>query len=256
MEMSSDLGTFQFKRQFDLLSTNTPEYEFTVPYIVENAVARLPHRRHFVDVGAGRGNLMKPLSKHFAVSSAVEPNELYHRELVEWARASGTKVSAYNQSWLDVELDDCADLFLMSHVLYYVPREEWLAFIDKAHGLLRPGGRIVIILNSLTNDVTKLYREFLKPDEWREIASAEAIGEMLQAEGYDAEASMFTSNIYAGSREDVHQLIDFLLLGRARFDDPAAQDHRAAYADARLRMSDGEGYAIRADAGLITIARS
>jgi SAM-dependent methyltransferase len=245
---------FQFKQQFDLLSTHTPEYEFTVPYIVEHVVNHLPQREHFIDIGAGRGNLSKPLSKHFAESSIIEPNKLYYQEVLEWASNNQVSITGYNETWLNVDLvDKCGDLFLMSHVLYYVPSDYWLTFINKAYELLNPGGRIVIILNSLTNDVTRLYKEFLQPHEWWEIASAEAVGAMLRREGYFLEGMKFKSNIYADTAEEVYQLIDFLLLGRAKFDNAVINEQREAYAEKHLKHS--EGYVIHADAGLIIVKK-
>lgn len=246
---------FQFKQQFDLLSTHTPEYELTVPYIVEHVVNHLPTREHFVDIGAGRGNLSKPLSKHFSETSIVEPNKPYYQEILAWAAKSKVAITGYNDTWLNVDMGGkCADLFLMSHVLYYVPSDYWLTFINKAYELLNPEGRIVIILNSLTNDVTRLYKEFLQPHEWWEIASAEAVGAMLRREGYFLEGMKFGSNIYADTSEEIHQLIDFLLLGRAKFDNEAINAQREAYAEAHLKH--GEGYVIRADAGLIIIKKA
>lgn len=244
---------FEFKQHFDLLSRHTPEYAFTVPYIVEHVVNHLPQRQHFVDVGAGRGNLCRPLSRYFAESSFIEPNTFYFDELRAWAEEENILLSGFNKDWLSVDTEKCADLFLMSHVLYYVPAELWLYFINKAYELLNAEGRIVIILNSLTNDVTRLYHEFLQPHEWWEIASAEAVGAMLRREGYLVEGMKFGSNIYADTRDEITQLIDFLLLGRASFDNEAMIEKRLAYAEEHLKHADG--YVIRADAGLITVTK-
>jgi SAM-dependent methyltransferase len=245
---------FQFKQQFDLLSTHTPEYEFTVPYIVEHVVNHLPQREHFIDIGAGRGNLSKPLSKHFRESSIVEPNKLYYQEVLAWAANHKVAVIGYNETWLNVDFEGkYGDLFLMSHVLYYVPTDYWLTFINKAYEALNPDGCIVIILNSLTNDVTRLYKEFLQPHEWWEIASAEAVGAMLRREGYFLEGMKFKSNIYADTAEEIHQLIDFLLLGRAKFDNATINQRRESYAEAHLKK--GSGYVIHADAGLIIVKK-
>lgn len=245
--------SFQFKQQFDLLSQHTPEYEFTVPYIIEHVVNYLPQRLHFVDVGAGRGNLSRPLSRFFQRSSVIEPNKLYFDELIAWGKEEGLDIRGFNQDWLSVETEECADFFLMSHVIYYIPAAYWLSFIHKAYELLNHGGRIVIILNSLTNDITRLYREFLQPHEWWEIASAEAVGAMLRREGYMLEGMKFASNIYAETPGQIAELIDFLLLGRAKFDDEAIQEKRRHYAEEHFKFENG--YKIRADAGLMIIRK-
>jgi hypothetical protein len=254
MQLPISDDSFQFKQQFDLLSSNTPEYEFTVPYIVEHVVKQLPQRVHFVDVGAGRGNLSKPLSRHFGESTIIEPNKLYFQEVLDWGKQENVSLSGYNETWLNVDMGEKkVDFFLMSHVLYYVPKEYWLYFINKAYEMLNADGRIVIILNSLTNDVTRLYKAFLQPHEWWEIASAEAVGAMLRREGYFLEGMKFQSNIYADSAQEAHELIDFLLLGRAKFNNATINAQREAYAEERLKSS--EGYVIRADAGMIIVKK-
>lgn len=243
----------QFKEQFDFLSTHTPEYEFTVPYIVEHVVNRLGQHAHFMDIGAGRGNLCKPLSAYFEQTTIVEPNKIYFDELHAWGQKKQIVLDGFNSDWLKVNTDKCADLILMSHVMYYVPAEYWLYFFYKAYELLNPNGRIVIILNSLTNDITRLYKEFLLPHEWWEIASAEAVGAMLRREGYVVDGMKFHSTIYADTPDTIAQLIDFLLLGRAKFDNAAIIEKRRSYAEKHFKRD--EGYLIRADAGLMIITK-
>ena len=49
----SNEHTFQFKRQFDILSKGTDEYSTTVPFIAAYTESELSQNNHFVDVGAG-----------------------------------------------------------------------------------------------------------------------------------------------------------------------------------------------------------
>lgn len=248
-------STTQFKEQFDLLSTHTPEYEITVPYIVEAVVNTLPQRGHFIDVGTGRGNLAKPLSSHFDVTTIIEPNKLYHDEVLAWARQHGREFRGKNTDWLSVEMEDNGvDMVLMSHVMYYVSGRDWSSFVRKAYDLLNPGGYVVIILNSLQNGVTDLYKEFLQPDEWREVASSEIVLQTLLDDQYEAiNVRFYQSDIIAESLEEAHELIDFLLLHRVNFGDMGNHDIRKEYAETYLR--NGKYYVIRADGHIISIGK-
>lgn len=245
----------QFKEQFDLLSKHTPEYEITVPYIVESIVSKLPERRHFIDVGTGRGNLARPISTHFDVTTIIEPNKYYHDEIMDWARQSDRAFRGHNTDWLNVEMsENAADMVLMSHVMYYVDNHDWSRFVQKAYDLLNPGGYVVIILNSLQNGVTDLYKAFLRPDEWLDIASSEALVQTLLDDQYtEISVRSYQSDIIAESAAEAQELIDFLLLHRVNFEDMLNREIRENYAEAHLR--NGKYYVIRADGHIISICK-
>jgi|GEM_PF-3494566 len=247
----------QFKHQFDLLSTNTPEYEVTVPWIVENVLGHLPQQTHFIDIGAGRGNLAKPLSEHFDRTTVIEPNTLYHDELMEWAKQTGRTFEGKNTDWLSADMEgNKADFILMSHIMYYVAKPDWMRFIRKAYEILNPNGAIVIVLNTLDNGVADMYKQFLPPSEWQEIAAAESMYKTLVNDGFaysNVDFMYFESNIFADTLEDTYNLMEFLLLHRVKFEDPQSHNKRKEYAESNLW--DGKRFAIRSDAGLITIQK-
>lgn len=255
MDLADDNSTVQFKQQFDLLSTHTPEYEITVPYIVETVVSNLPQCRHFIDVGTGRGNLAKSLSNHFDVTTIVEPNQLYHDEVLAWARQNDREFYGKNTDWLNANIAGIqADLVLMSHVLYYVDKQDWSTFIRKAYDALNPGGQLVFILNSLENSVTYLYKQFMPKDEWLAIASSEGIHQTLQANDYaNVTVSEYYSNITTDTLSEMYELIDFLLLHRVDFADITNQEIRKKYCETYLY--NGKKYVISADGHILSIRK-
>ncbi|MDQ7026591.1 MAG: class I SAM-dependent methyltransferase [Anaerolineae bacterium] len=250
--MISNDKTVQFKQQFDLLSKNTKEYDITVPYIVSHIVDKLPQRDHFIDVGAGRGNLAKPLSAHFKHTTIIEPNQHFYHEVLDWALHHRRNMSGVSGTWRHAQVDK-ADCILLSHVLYYVPRQTWMPFVAKAYDSLNPGGSIIIILNQLSNGVTDLYHHFLEPNAWWEIASAEGMQEALLEADYPLQSVNFRSFIRADTAHEAHELIDFLLLGRATFDTPEKQQKRVDYTETYLKH--GGRYAINSNCSLITVTK-
>jgi hypothetical protein len=245
-------NSLHFKEQFDLLSNNTKEYDSTVPFILKHIVNKLPQREHFIDIGAGRGNLAKPLSVYFSQTTIIEPNRRFYHELLDWSAERELNFKGVNGTWETAEVHK-ADCILMSHVLYYIPLKEWLSFIDKAYDGLHPGGSIIIILNKLANGVTDLYKYFLAPGEWREIASAESMLETLHLAGYHIEATDFPSFIYANTVQEAHELIDFLLLGRADLQTDTMRQLSLEYVESHLKK--GNRYAINSDCMLITVRK-
>ncbi len=246
---------FQFKAQFDLLSSCTTEYMTTALHIVDTVVKNLPQQTHLIDVGAGRGNLAKPLSSYFETTTIIEPNQFYHDEVLAWAERNSRTFHGENIDWLRADIVQTpADLVLMSHVMYYVDKSQWSVFIRKAYDLLRPGGQIVLILNSRENTVGDLYKQFLPMEEWSQIASSEAILEALRTDNYsDVQVSDYDANIVAHSQEEIFELIDFLLRHRVDFADIENQTIREKYAETYLRNEDN--YVIWTGGHLITISK-
>lgn len=247
--MSSET-VMEFKKQFDILSKGTDEYSTTVPFIAHYTDSELSQCHHFVDVGAGRGNLAKPLSNYFEQTTVIEPNTAYYEEVMEWAWQYRRNIKGINSTWEDAAIYD-VDCVLMSHVLYYVEKEKWLPFVDKAYKSLNPGGGIIIILNRKENGVGHLYKQFLAPQVWQNIASAEDVMDALEHEGYRPRIRHFDSFIRADTADEIYQVMDFLLLGRVKFNTPYMHQKRISYA--RTHLQYDSLYAINSNYSIITI---
>src|SRR6516225_11059753 len=90
---------------------------------LDGMVSDLPQRRVFVDAGAGNGQVTAWFMDKFERTIAIEPNPSLNADL----RRACPSVEVLPMKILDAQPDVQGDLILCSHVLYYIPRSDWLA---------------------------------------------------------------------------------------------------------------------------------
>jgi hypothetical protein len=81
----------------------------------------LRSRGLFVDAGAGEGSTTEPLARLFNQTIAIEPNDALRVELARrcpQAVIVGVPIS-------EALITSPADFVLCSHVLYYIPQNDW-----------------------------------------------------------------------------------------------------------------------------------
>ncbi|SHG21129.1 class I SAM-dependent methyltransferase [Streptoalloteichus hindustanus] len=144
-----------YRDAFTTFLAGTDEKELAHPYLLR-VVANLPSRRVLLDVGAGDGTTTRLLGPHFERTLCVEPSAPM-RELL---RRSCPDAVVLSQSVLDAEVDVPVDLALLSHVLYYVPEERWASTVLRIMGWLRPGGRLVILMQNPDNPCMRMVQRF------------------------------------------------------------------------------------------------
>lgn len=249
----ADDKTFNYKRAFELLSHNTQEYDEFVNFIENDIVHRLPAHEHLLDIGAGRGNLARPISQYFKHTTIVEPNTLFFEELMAWSRECDTPMTGHNDIWDNVHLDIVADLIFISHVLYYVPLEDHLAFVNKAYALLRPGGSMVLALNGKPSDIWKMSHLLYTPDQFMRLPYAELLFANLREWKFPATYHPFFSEIVVDSADDMRFLIEFLMLDKVDFEDARNDSIREAYLEVFLRKSDR--FSISSSGGIILVTK-
>ncbi len=242
-----------YKHVFDMLSKNTQEYEDFVKFIETKVIPILHHQNDLLDIGAGRGNLTRPLSFYFKQSTIVEPNQAFFDELMEWVRDSNTNVTGYNTTWEDVNIDTAADLVILAHVLYYVPVENHLEFVRKAYSHLRPGGCMILALNGTQSDIWKLCKQLYSPEEFAKLPYAEQLFENLLRWGFRVSYHPFNSTIATKTEADTRLMIDFLTLGKVKFDNDDHVSIREAYLKSKLHK--GDGYSISSSGGIIVVTK-
>ncbi|MCP2259281.1 SAM-dependent methyltransferase [Streptoalloteichus tenebrarius] len=119
-------------------------------------VEALPQRQVLLDVGPGDGRTTHLLGRHFERTLCVEPSAPM-RELL---RQTCPDADVLTRPVLDAEVDVPVDLALLSHVLYYAPEEQWASIVLRIMGWLRPGGRLVIILQNPDNPCMRMVQRF------------------------------------------------------------------------------------------------
>ena len=116
----------------------------------------LPQRRYFIDAGAGNGLLTKELSPFFQKTEAIEPST-YLSSLLKQSIPDG---STHLCTIMEASPKLRADFLLCSHVLYYIPSNQWLAHIEKMVSWLAPGGHLVITMQAPDTDCMKMNHYF------------------------------------------------------------------------------------------------
>jgi len=147
--------------------------------------------------------------------SGIEPDALQCERFTErLARDADARVrvSAYNACFEDFRTADDYDVVMMVHSLYYMADPG--NAIDKALGLVRPGGRLVVLLAS-EDTLNELASLFWKLEEDRTAWYGEDLSDYLQRRGVAYEQQRIEAVLdltechEAGSERGAH-ILDFL----------------------------------------------
>jgi SAM-dependent methyltransferase len=195
----------EYKRQLALFSNCSTEKGIELVKVGE-VIAPLTHRRSFLDIGAGGGNLTIPISQSFAETTVVEPNI----EQVAFFRRRCPHFTVCNHSWEDVNLgSNLFDFIFCSHVLYYIAEGRWLSTINKMYSHLEDKGRIAIVLQSPIGQVADFFNQFTRYDVnilelWRDLIRDYGDGAV--------EVRYFMNEIFTDTLSDMVSIGLFLLL--------------------------------------------
>ncbi|MFH8371556.1 class I SAM-dependent methyltransferase [Streptomyces sp. NPDC018031] len=144
-----------YRQAFDLFLAGTDEKTFAHAYLDE-VVRRLPARRVFLDIGPADGTTTRHLSPGFERTICIEPSAPMRRALRD--SCPGALVLA--EPVMEAQPDSAADLVLLSHVLYYVPRPTWTATVQRIMEWVEPGGLLLMLLQSPDNACMRMVRHF------------------------------------------------------------------------------------------------
>ncbi len=204
VEMEEDA---EYQRQLDLFARCSTEKRIELVKIGE-IIAGLSHRRCFLDIGAGGGDLTIPVSQSFNETTVVEPNK---KQAAFFSRRC-PHFLIHNDSWEKADLGSKRfDFILCSHVLYYIEEGHWLTTIDKMYEHLEEKGRLVIVLQSPIGQVADFFNQFTSYD----VNIIELWRDLIQKYGEDAvDVRYFLNEIYTETLDDMVTIGLFLLLDR------------------------------------------
>jgi len=136
-----------YKERYSLFFSDEDEYNQTVlDLIQQNILPKIASPKALLDIGAGPGTFSLGLANYFDHIGIVEINPQFCVDVTKKLLLLDKIVTACNIEWQTVSFDIKFDLILCFHVLYYVQRSEWQAFIKKSLNSLTTNGRLVIIL--------------------------------------------------------------------------------------------------------------
>jgi SAM-dependent methyltransferase len=205
-------------------------------------IADLRHRRRFLDVGAGSGDLTISLAQTFRDITIVEPNTAQ----IEFLRRRYPDFKLYNTTWSEADLGGSRfDFILYSHVLYYIDIADWMPSIDKMHAHLEPDGRLAIVLQSPVGELADFYNRFAHYDVdvlglWRNLIHR--FGDR------SVDVRYFINEIWTDNLDDMVEMGLFLLIDR---NFRSHSDEIRDYFASRHRV--GDGYRLKQDEILLAV---
>lgn len=129
-----------YKRAFQIFLDHTDQKRNAKRFLQE-LVDGLAKRNVFIDAGAGNGEMTKAFAGAFRRTIAIEPNSHLLRQL----KQAVPQAEALAAPILDAEPKAQGDFVLCSHVLYYIPADEWLAYLDRLVSWMSPAGVTVVV---------------------------------------------------------------------------------------------------------------
>ncbi|MEU0336757.1 class I SAM-dependent methyltransferase [Streptomyces sp. NPDC006193] len=224
----------------------TDEKTTTHAYL-EDVVQGLPARRVFLDVGPADGTTTRHLAPRFERTVCIEPSEPMRRALARTCPDADVVAEPVQQARIDAQ----ADLALLSHVLYYVPRAQWAATVARIMTWLAPGGVLVVLLQNPDEACMRMVHHFtgLRFD-LRELADELAAlpPELVGGTELDVVPARYRSR----DLREMLAVADFLL--SVPGGPSPAREAVEAYVQQHLRDGDG-GYVMRHDQHALRVNR-
>lgn len=119
-------------------------------------VETLRLRQVFIDAGAGNGEVTRAFANAFGRTIAIEPNVYLLSQLQE----AIPHAEAIAEPILKAKPQAKGDLVLCSHILYYIPPEEWLAHLECLVSWMSPTGVTAIILQNRESGCMNMVHHF------------------------------------------------------------------------------------------------
>ncbi|MFH1752503.1 MAG: class I SAM-dependent methyltransferase [archaeon] len=153
--MGSDfsvLGQKKFVDRLDLLTSFSNEKEVIARKFIE---ITNPSKNHsFLDVGCGNGVVTSIISKKVGSVTGLDTC----KTMLDLTKKKVPSARLIKGDWGKVKLKEKFDLILASYLLEYFDVKEKVSVVKKMFDCLNPGGKLVIVMNSGSNQ----YFKFLK----------------------------------------------------------------------------------------------
>jgi SAM-dependent methyltransferase len=145
----------EYARAFETFLTHTDQKTKTIGWLTD-LVNGLQSHGLFVDAGAGDGSMTAALAKLFDRTIAIEPNSALRAEIERRCPEAEIVEAPIGE----VRIPSPADFVLCSHVLYYIPQNNWTDTLERLTAWLGAHGAAVVFLGNSNADVIALPREF------------------------------------------------------------------------------------------------
>ncbi|MFH8791670.1 class I SAM-dependent methyltransferase [Streptomyces sp. NPDC017941] len=235
-----------YRRAFTRFLAGTDEKVNTHAYL-RGILKELPARQVLLDVGAADGTTTRYLAPYFERTVCIEPSEPMRRVL----ESACPQAEVVSDPVMEATIEVRADLALLSHVLYYVPRGQWVATVSRIMEWLAPGGLLVVLLQDPDAACMRMVRHFTGAQfDLRELV--EEVGALPPGLVSGIELDTVPACYRSGDLDETVAVADFLLsVPGAPTPDRGAVE---AYVREHLHNGDGE-YVLRHDQHALRLQR-
>src|SRR5262249_25059430 len=145
----------EYAHTFGTFLTHTDQKTKAIGWLT-NFVNGLRSHGLFVDAGAGDGSMTAGLAELFDRTIAIEPNSALRSELARRCPEAEIVEARIGEA----RIASAADFVLCSHVLYYIPQNDWNDTLERLTSWLGAHGVAVVLFANSNADVIALAREF------------------------------------------------------------------------------------------------
>ena len=145
-----------YKQAFQVFLDHTDQKRNAKRWL-QQMVEAMPVRQVFIDAGAGNGELTRAFTEFFDRTIAIEPNVFLLSQLQETI----PHADVIGEPILTAKPAAKGDLVLCSHILYYIPPEEWLAHLERLVSWMSPTGVTIVILQNRETGCMNMVHHFL-----------------------------------------------------------------------------------------------
>lgn len=193
-----------YKRAFQIFLDHTDQKRNAKRFL-QKLIAGLPNRTVFIDAGAGNGEVTKAFAGAFDRTIAIEPNAHLLTQLkqaIPQAEAIGAPILAANP-------EAQGDFVLCSHVLYYIPAEEWIPHLDRLVSWMSPNGvTVVVVQNHNTDCMTMLDHFFGHRFDLHQLAQS---FRQKHGDRYDVVITLDPARVETRERASAYAIAEFML---------------------------------------------
>jgi 2-polyprenyl-3-methyl-5-hydroxy-6-metoxy-1,4-benzoquinol methylase len=180
-------------------------------FFLKNILPRIHDKKRMLDVGVGDGTFLKWYARNFAEVCVVDNNKavLDNFNNVKKILPTRVKVEKVFGAIEDIVLPkNSFNLCTLTHVLYHIPKEKWLAVIDNVYHALVQDGIIAIVFDDGYQGKDQLLRDF----GGKPLIIADFVAECLKKYGKNCEIYRIEEDYHAKSLRHMLHIASFLLM--------------------------------------------
>jgi ubiquinone/menaquinone biosynthesis C-methylase UbiE len=224
-----------YKQAFQIFLDHTDQKRNARRWL-QQVVDRLPVRKVFIDAGAGNGEVTRNFADAFARTIAIEPN-IYLLKQLQQAVPLAEPIC---QPIMTAQPAAQGDLVLCSHILYYIPADDWLAHLERLVSWMSPTGVTIVVLQHRESGCMNMVHHFF--GHRFELRRTADMFRRKHGDRYEVVTTLDPANVLTPDLAKTYAVAEFMLNLLGTKDTPTRPEVEA-YLQANFASSEG-GYRI------------